>query len=519
MCGVPVHSAEVYLHRLIRKGFKVAICEQLEDPGRGPQAAGQAAGPARRGPDRHRRHAHRGRPARPAAQQLAGGTGRERGRARPRPGRHLDRRLRHRTGRPERAGGRTRAPRRRRDPGPGPAAGRARRPLPRGRCRHHAAGGRELRQHRRRAPPVPRLRGRHARRARRVRPGRAGGGRRHPGLSRADAERGFAPPRPAAARRAQEPDADRPGDAAQSRAACEPGSHPRGLAARGDRPHGDQCRRPPPGRTAGGAAGPAGADPGTARRGREPGGRRCMLRSGPRHAAPVPRSRPRAGPAGAGAGRPARPARGGAGAGAGGRAAGPDRGRAGLARDRGAAGAAHRIVPPPVGCARARGPAAGARRRLRPRRPDRRARRAAHAPRPEPPPHRCPGGALSRRDRRSARSRSGTTICWATSSRCLPRMRRGFRPGSSSARAWPGRSATARPSSPRWRAGSRPRPSARWRSRSSSSRSCARRCWRAARPSPARLPPWPSSTCAPGSRRWPPSSAMSGPWSTTATPS
>ncbi len=193
MCGVPVHSAEVYLHRLIRKGFKVAICEQLEDPGRGPQAAGQAAGPARRGPDRHRRHAHRGRPARPAAQQLAGGTGRERGRARPRPGRHLDRRLRHRTGRPERAGGRTRAPGRRRDPGPGPAAGRARRPLPRGRCRHHAAGGRELRQHRCRAPPVPRLRRRHARRARRVRPGRAGGGRRHPGLSRADAERGFCP--------------------------------------------------------------------------------------------------------------------------------------------------------------------------------------------------------------------------------------------------------------------------------------------------------------------------------------
>ncbi len=32
MCGVPVHNAEAYLHRLIRKGFKVAICEQLEDP-------------------------------------------------------------------------------------------------------------------------------------------------------------------------------------------------------------------------------------------------------------------------------------------------------------------------------------------------------------------------------------------------------------------------------------------------------------------------------------------------------
>ncbi len=32
MCGVPVHSAEGYLSRLIRKGFKVAICEQVEDP-------------------------------------------------------------------------------------------------------------------------------------------------------------------------------------------------------------------------------------------------------------------------------------------------------------------------------------------------------------------------------------------------------------------------------------------------------------------------------------------------------
>ncbi|MBL8643177.1 MAG: DNA mismatch repair protein MutS, partial [Rhodospirillaceae bacterium] len=32
MCGVPVHSHESYLARLIRKGFKVAICEQMEDP-------------------------------------------------------------------------------------------------------------------------------------------------------------------------------------------------------------------------------------------------------------------------------------------------------------------------------------------------------------------------------------------------------------------------------------------------------------------------------------------------------
>jgi DNA mismatch repair protein MutS len=32
MCGVPYHSAESYLTKLIRKGFKVAICEQVEDP-------------------------------------------------------------------------------------------------------------------------------------------------------------------------------------------------------------------------------------------------------------------------------------------------------------------------------------------------------------------------------------------------------------------------------------------------------------------------------------------------------
>src|SRR5581483_2808148 len=43
MCGVPVHTAETYMARLIRAGFKVAICEQVEAPaaqkargGRGP---------------------------------------------------------------------------------------------------------------------------------------------------------------------------------------------------------------------------------------------------------------------------------------------------------------------------------------------------------------------------------------------------------------------------------------------------------------------------------------------------
>ena len=32
MCGVPYHAAETYLNRLVAKGYKVAICEQVEDP-------------------------------------------------------------------------------------------------------------------------------------------------------------------------------------------------------------------------------------------------------------------------------------------------------------------------------------------------------------------------------------------------------------------------------------------------------------------------------------------------------
>ena len=32
MCGVPFHSCEAYIARLIKKGYKVAICEQMEDP-------------------------------------------------------------------------------------------------------------------------------------------------------------------------------------------------------------------------------------------------------------------------------------------------------------------------------------------------------------------------------------------------------------------------------------------------------------------------------------------------------
>ncbi len=32
MCGVPYHSAETYISRLVKKGYRIAICEQVEDP-------------------------------------------------------------------------------------------------------------------------------------------------------------------------------------------------------------------------------------------------------------------------------------------------------------------------------------------------------------------------------------------------------------------------------------------------------------------------------------------------------
>ena len=32
MCGVPYHSANSYIETLINNGYKVAICEQMEDP-------------------------------------------------------------------------------------------------------------------------------------------------------------------------------------------------------------------------------------------------------------------------------------------------------------------------------------------------------------------------------------------------------------------------------------------------------------------------------------------------------
>lgn len=43
MCGVPVHAAESYLARLIRRGFKVAVCEQTEDPAEAKKRGGAKA--------------------------------------------------------------------------------------------------------------------------------------------------------------------------------------------------------------------------------------------------------------------------------------------------------------------------------------------------------------------------------------------------------------------------------------------------------------------------------------------
>src|SRR4028119_671256 len=52
MCGVPHHSVAGYVARLIRKGFRVAICEQTEDPSktkkplRRERGRGRSPGPA-----------------------------------------------------------------------------------------------------------------------------------------------------------------------------------------------------------------------------------------------------------------------------------------------------------------------------------------------------------------------------------------------------------------------------------------------------------------------------------------
>src|SRR5467141_2123343 len=42
MCGVPVHRADEYLHRLIVAGHRVAVCEQIEDPAEARRRGGKS---------------------------------------------------------------------------------------------------------------------------------------------------------------------------------------------------------------------------------------------------------------------------------------------------------------------------------------------------------------------------------------------------------------------------------------------------------------------------------------------
>ena len=77
MCGVPVHSAEGYLARLIKGGCRVAIAEQTEtDEAKeraGARHAGfEVAGRARYRAFRHRGDADRGSAARAASRNSAG---------------------------------------------------------------------------------------------------------------------------------------------------------------------------------------------------------------------------------------------------------------------------------------------------------------------------------------------------------------------------------------------------------------------------------------------------------------
>jgi DNA mismatch repair ATPase MutS len=91
MCGVPVHSAESYLLTLIRKGFRVAIAEQMEDPAeakkRGSKAVVQRDVVRLVTPG----DADGGEPARGAAAQLPRGLLRGTGGRGARLGRYLDR--------------------------------------------------------------------------------------------------------------------------------------------------------------------------------------------------------------------------------------------------------------------------------------------------------------------------------------------------------------------------------------------------------------------------------------------
>ena len=213
MCGVPVHSAESYLARLIKAGHRVAIAEQTESPAEARKARGsEGAGRPRDHPARHAGNADRGDAARIRVGQLAGGDRPRRRRMGDCRGRHFDRAVRAGELRPRRTRGRTGAT----------VAGRNDRRSCRAGHSDERRQGR-VRQPRRRARAQEPLRPRDARRARRAVARGAGRGRRLARLSRRDPERRGRPARRAAPDRPRQPHGDRCGEPRQ------PGAHPLGL--------------------------------------------------------------------------------------------------------------------------------------------------------------------------------------------------------------------------------------------------------------------------------------------------
>ena len=98
MCGVPVHAADDYLQKLIAAGFRVAVCEQIEDPAEARKRGAKSV--VRRDVDAagDARHHHRGQAARAFRIELSDGARRgskaaARRRLRARLDRDVDRRL------------------------------------------------------------------------------------------------------------------------------------------------------------------------------------------------------------------------------------------------------------------------------------------------------------------------------------------------------------------------------------------------------------------------------------------
>ena len=75
MCGVPVHAADDYLQKLIGLGYRVAVCEQIEDPAEARKRGAQVGGAARRGAAGDARHDHRGQAAGAVRIELPDGAG------------------------------------------------------------------------------------------------------------------------------------------------------------------------------------------------------------------------------------------------------------------------------------------------------------------------------------------------------------------------------------------------------------------------------------------------------------